>query len=284
MAYLKIDYFSEVLNRAMQMGVILPEQEETVPQLSGLRNIPFQADRKLPVLYILHGLTDNYSTWLRNTSIERYASEKGIAVVLPDGYMGFYTNMCHGYNYFDYLSKEIPKVVHEFLPCLSTRREDTFAAGNSMGAYGALKWALACPEQIFSVGLFSGSFNIGMDILNDNMHFPLSYWNDVFGDIKNYTGSENDLSASAKAAKANEKIKSDVYMWTGESDWLLYSNRLMKDELLSDGFHVIYRETQGDHSWSDWDREILNYMDWIEQRRTAAENTGKNNERQGNDG
>lgn len=265
MAYLKIDYFSEVLNRAMQMGVILPEQDETDPQLSGLRNIPFQADRKLPVLYILHGLTDNYSTWTRNTSIERYAAERGMAIVLPEGYLGFYTNMQHGYNYFDYLSKEIPAVVHEFLPCLSQKRADTFVAGNSMGAYGALKWALACPEQIAGVGLFSGSFNIGMDILNDHMHFPLQYWSDVFGNMKEYQGSENDLVTSAKAAKLNVKLKPDIYMWTGENDWLLYSNRLMKDELIKDGFHVVYRESQGNHAWSDWDREIANYMDWIKQ-------------------
>lgn len=263
MAYLKIDYFSEILNRAVQMGVILPEQDQTNEQLQGYKNIPFRKDARLPVLYLLHGLTDNYSTWLRNTSIERYASERGIAVVMPEGYLGHYTDMAYGYDYGEYLTKEIPQVVQEFLPCISTERKDTFAAGNSMGGYGALKWALACPEQFSSVALFSGAMYMGIDVLNDPLHFPVRYWTDVFGDFRQFQGSRNDLAACARRAMGQGQNTTSIYMWIGIDDWLLRSNRQLKDELQRDGFPVIYNETLGGHTWADWDREIKRYLDWV---------------------
>ena len=43
-----------------------------------------------PVLYLLHGLSDDQSGWMRRTSIERYAISHGIAVVMPCGGRSFY--------------------------------------------------------------------------------------------------------------------------------------------------------------------------------------------------
>ena len=40
-------------------------------------------DARHPTLYLLHGLSDDHSTWMRRTSIERYATELGLAVVMP---------------------------------------------------------------------------------------------------------------------------------------------------------------------------------------------------------
>lgn len=262
MAYLKIDFFSEVLNRAMQMGVILPEADITDERLQGYKNIPFSGQEKLPVLYLLHGLTDNYTTWLRNTSIERYASERGIAVILPEGYLGFYTDMYHGYSYYTYLTEELPAIVRKALPCISRRREDTFVAGNSMGAYGALMWSVRHPESIACAGLFSGSYHINIEVLNNKMGFPVRYWEDVFGEIKSFVGSNNDPEIAVEQHR-NDNNKPRIYMWTGNKDWLLYSSRRMSEKLLKNGYDVLYRETDGDHSWADWDAQIVEYLNWL---------------------
>ncbi len=45
-----------------------------------------------PVLYLLHGLSDNHTAWTRRTSIERYVAGLPLIVVMPDGGRGWYTN------------------------------------------------------------------------------------------------------------------------------------------------------------------------------------------------
>ena len=70
MALININYGSDTMNKYMALNVILPADD-----------FGMMADGKFPVLYLLHGYTDDYTKWLRLTSIERYANELGIALV-----------------------------------------------------------------------------------------------------------------------------------------------------------------------------------------------------------
>ncbi|MDE5801608.1 MAG: hypothetical protein K2I22_01670 [Lachnospiraceae bacterium] len=40
-------------------------------------------------------------------------------------------------NYFTFVSEELPAICRDFFPNMSDKREDTLAAGLSMGGYGA---------------------------------------------------------------------------------------------------------------------------------------------------
>lgn len=64
----------------------------------------------------LHGLSDNYSIWARRTSIERYAQDRGICVVMPDGARSFYTDMKYGGKYYTYIAKELPQIIRSVFP------------------------------------------------------------------------------------------------------------------------------------------------------------------------
>ncbi len=79
MALLNCDFFSEVLEVGTSMTVVLPQSTES--QI-GCPPPPRTAD-EFPVLYLLHGLSDDHSAWSRYTSIERYAAAAGLAVVMP---------------------------------------------------------------------------------------------------------------------------------------------------------------------------------------------------------
>ena len=128
MALIHVDFFSEVLGMSSQLDVILPQKTH------GEIGIASAAKKeKYPVLYLLHGMTDNQSTWQRNTSIERYAAEKGIAVVMPCCHLGWYTDMKYGFRYFTYISQEVPDVCRKFFPCISDLREDNFCRGKFHG-------------------------------------------------------------------------------------------------------------------------------------------------------
>ena len=99
MAYITCHFFSEVLSVSTSMTVILPER--TTSQI-GQKNV--RSKDKVPVLYLLHGFSDDHTIWTRRTSIERYAAEYGIAVVMPQVDHSFYSDMKYGRKYWTFLS------------------------------------------------------------------------------------------------------------------------------------------------------------------------------------
>ena len=76
MSLLHVEYTSRLLRKAMGMDVLLP----LAPPPSGGR---------YPVLYLLHGLSDNHTAWRRYTALERHLSPLPLIVVLPDGKRSF---------------------------------------------------------------------------------------------------------------------------------------------------------------------------------------------------
>ena len=78
MAHFTCNFISYVLNRAVDVDVIIPGVTSTEAGEPGVTHKPRW---KYPVLYLLHGYCNDYSTWERYTSIERYAEERRIAVV-----------------------------------------------------------------------------------------------------------------------------------------------------------------------------------------------------------
>ena len=160
MAFLQIQFFSDVLNVASTVNVILPEANQGI-------GIKAAENAELPkVLYLLHGYSDDHSIWMRRTSIERYASRYRLAVVMPAVNHSFYTNEAQGEKYFDYVSQELPETVRTFFR-VSSAPEDTYVAGLSMGGYGALKLALTYPERFRAAGSFSGVVDIAGRYVRD---------------------------------------------------------------------------------------------------------------------
>lgn len=141
MALIQCDFHSDVLGMASSMNVILPQQSTTQIGMAG-----GTSKTQYPVLYLLHGLSDDHSIWGRRTSIERYVAGMNLAVVMPNVHRSFYADMKNGGRYWEFISEELLQIVKSFFP-VSSRREDTFAAGLSMGGYGAFKLALRCPEN-----------------------------------------------------------------------------------------------------------------------------------------
>src|SRR6478752_8532516 len=133
MALMRCDFFSEVLGLSTSMTVILPQSTSGQIGMTGT-----ERDGPPPVLYLLHGLSDDDTTWLRRTSIERYVAPLGLAVVMPQVHRSFYTDEAYGGRFWTFVSEELPALVSELFR-VSTAREDTFVAGLSMGGYGALK-------------------------------------------------------------------------------------------------------------------------------------------------
>jgi len=253
MAFLQCDFFSEVLGLSCSMNVILPQQ--TNNQI-GMES---RADgKKHPTLYLLHGLSDDHTTWMRRTSIERYAAPLGLAVVMPAVHRSFYTDMARGYRYWTFISEELPAICRSFFP-LSDKREDNFVAGLSMGGYGAFKLALACPDKFAAGASLSGA--VGTGVLNDTKDTP--EFENIFGDLDQIKGSRNDLFHLAEQVSKSDGPKPKLFQCVGTEDFLYQENVEFKEYLERLGLDLTYEEGPGTHEWGYWNKMIQKVLAWL---------------------
>ena len=258
MALLHVDFFAESLGMCAEMDVILPEETRALIGMGGS-----SAEGKYPTLYLLHGMSDDHTIWQRRTSIERYVSDLGLAVVMPSTHLGWYTDMYRGHKYWTYISQELPRICRTFFPNMSDRREDTFAAGLSMGGYGALKCGLCAPETFGKVASLSGGVDAAAICENVNVG-ESTLWEDIFGPKDQVRGSFNDLFAQAERLAAGDGPKPDIYMWCGTEDFLYQQNTAMRDHLTKLGYNLTYEESPGDHQWKYWDEKIQTVLKWLD--------------------
>ena len=258
MALLRCDYFSDVLEMGTSMTVVLPQA--TTSQI-GVSGAPATAaDDAPPVLYLLHGLSDDASAWTRYTSIERYVEALGLAVVMPQVQRSFYLDQAHGGRYWQHLTEEVPAVVDSFFR-LSRRRERTFVAGLSMGGYGAVKWALQHPERFAAAASLSGA----LDLAGRQRRGDLSpdVEDAVLGG-RDIQGSDDDLLALlARRGGAALPELPVLYVCCGEQDELLDESRTFVDAARQAGIAVTSDVEPGAHEWGYWDHKIQDVLAWL---------------------
>jgi len=243
LALLHVDFFSDALGMCAEMDVILPERARGQIGMNGVAS-----NEKYPTLYLLHGMSDDHTIWQRRTSIERYVSDLGLAVVMPSTHLGWYTDMYRGHKYWTYISQELPAICRSFFPNMSDKREDTFAAGLSMGGYGAMKCGLCAPETFSKVASLSGGLDAASICENNKVQVDNTLWEDIFGPADKVRGSLfNIIGARVYDARVldlflsecgkHKSIRGDVY--TGACSLLTDGINMGRDTgALTDGRHA----------------------------------------------
>ncbi|WP_040950019.1 alpha/beta hydrolase [Gorillibacterium massiliense] len=256
MALIHCDFFSEALGLSSSMYVILPQT--TTGQI-GMDSV--RTKEKLPTLYLLHGLSDDHSIWLRRTSIERYVSELGIAVVMPAVGRSFYADMENGLRYWTFISEELPAIARSFFP-LSEAREDNFTAGLSMGGYGAFKLALSHPDRFAAGASLSGAVDMLQHFRIDSPLSPKE-WLNIFGSEEVFSGGPNDLFHLAEEVARREGAKPKLFQCCGTEDFLYEDNQHFLKHARSLNLDLVYEEEPGTHNWEYWDMKIQRVLEWL---------------------
>jgi S-formylglutathione hydrolase FrmB len=253
MALVRCDFFSDVLEVGTSMTVLLPQVSEEQIGVTAPRS---SAGDGFPVLYLLHGLSDDCTAWLRYTSIERYAGEHGVAVVMPQVQRSFYADEAHGSRFWTHLSEELPEVVGSFFR-VSPRREDTFVAGLSMGGYGALKWALHQPQRFAAAASLSGALDVRTLLPERQEIFQRVFDGRITAD--------DDLFALLGRHAAADLPR--LYVGCGTEDHLVEGSRRFIEAAQRAGVDVRTDWRPGEHEWSVWDAMISDVLAWLPLRR-----------------
>lgn len=208
----------------------------------------------LPVVYLLHGLSDNCSCWQRRVPVERYAVRHRVVVVMPEIQRSWYTDMALGLSYFTYIHKELPEFCARWLG-VSLRREQNYVMGLSMGGYGAFKCALTQPFRYAGAASFSGS--LSMERRQKKMQEdPASFreWRAVTGSDTEL-GAVVDLFELTREAAARPDLPA-LYQTCGTEDFLYECNQQYRACLDELGIAHRYEEWAGDHSWEFWQQSL----------------------------
>ena len=260
MALLRCDVQSEVLNMATTLTVVLPQDLQT----------PFSPDPvepapPPPVLYLLHGNGDDASGWTRNTAVERYAAPLGLAIVVPQVGRSFYADQVRGQRYWTYLSQELPYLVQAMFR-VSTRREDTFVAGLSVGGYGAMRWALSEPERFAAVASLSGVLDIAQVRRARELHREPAL-EAAFGD-GDLSGTDVDVLHLLAEAARSERALPAMYVACGTHDSLHDASVRFVAAAAALGVDIHSNFGPGGHEWAYWDKEIRSVLEWLPLART----------------
>lgn len=259
MAFFECRFFSETLRLSTAMSVILPQQTSAAQiGVAGEAR-----SERFPVLYLLHGLSDDHSIWSRRTSLERYVAGTGLAVVMPEVHRSFYCDLAYGGDYWTYISEELPEICRQFFP-IDVARESTFACGFSMGGYGAFKLGLACPEQFSAVASLSGALDMGCRMKHgDTGSIPQKEILATLGESMDVEGTSNDLFYLVDQAKQADQTMPQFLQHCGTDDFLYPDNQRFRQYMEGSSWSYEYEEIPGSHNWDYVDGAIQRVIEWL---------------------
>ncbi|WOO86471.1 alpha/beta hydrolase-fold protein [Mollicutes bacterium LVI A0039] len=249
MSTIRVNILSNELDRAVNISVILPIENE-MPK-DGYKT-----------LYLLNGYTGDDLDWIHETRVKRIALEHNLAVIMPAGENSFYIdNPRARRNYAKFIGVELVEVMRKMFP-LSTKREDTFIAGLSMGGYGALINGLKYHQTFSKIGTFS------LALLNEIYYSHRTDENErqficqTFGvDVEEIINTDMDPRYLIRKFKGSLP---KIYMACGSDDYALGGNEKIHKVL--EEYNVIhdYIIEPGDHDWDFWSSHIEKFITWLE--------------------
>lgn len=265
MALVQCNYYSQALLGYTRINLFLPTPDAGVYEAGKEAENIFLSGGKYRVLYLLHGMCNDYSECLRKSGIERYAEAAQIAVVMPDGENGFYANTAYGRKYETYIAQELPLFITKMFP-VSDRREDICIGGFSMGGYGALRLGLKYSDTFGKVIALSGSHDL-TKLPPRNFHLqkycPV-HWEFVNGpEYDKIAGSDLDTYAVAEEKVKEGAALPDIFLSCGTGDFLYQAHRLTLEKLSSLGIAYTAEEGPGYHNWDYWDPALKRGIDWL---------------------
>lgn len=220
MAIAHVNYFNNALVKEVAFYALLPDRQD--------KPGPY------PVYYLLHGLSDDYTAWLRWTSIERYVRDKPLIVVLVDGDRCWYSDISGGPQYEKALVADLVPYVDRIFPTIADRTGRVIG-GLSMGGYGAMKLALKYPDLFCSVASHSGAYS--SERMKDLNLPPID-------------------NPFLLAENIDRSIVPAIRFDCGVDDFLIEHNREFHAHLDKLGIAHEYEEFPGAHSWDYWDVHV----------------------------
>ena len=254
---------SKILNKEVRYTIYLPFDYES-------------SNRYYPVVYLLHGYTDNDMGWIQfgeaNMIADEAIANRGIPpmiLVMPDGGVSWYiNNYDNSVRYEDFFFQEFIPYIEKTYRIRSEKRYRGIA-GLSMGGFGTLVYSLKHPDMFsgcaaFSPAVYTEEEYINMDDEKWERENSILYGKNLSGKnrITPLLLSYNPLQIIKTADK--EKIKTvNIYIDCGDDDFLYKGNSALHVLLRDLSIPHEYSVRNGGHQWSYWRSGLLDGLKFI---------------------
>lgn len=235
---------SASLGREMTYRIILPADYET-------------AQKRYPVLYLLHGLYGHYVDWESRTHLDDYVAGMPLIIAMPEGDDSWYTNSVSEpqEKWEDYIVKDFIPHIDKTYRTIQTRHARAIA-GLSMGGYGAMKLAFKYPWLFVFAGSMSGALDVTR---NDQTHWlgakQQARIESIYGPAGTPARADNDPYSLAEKLDKPDGLP---FLWIacGTADPWIGANHQVIDLLVKKKVPHFYEESAGEHNWQFWDEHL----------------------------
>ncbi|MFW5762133.1 MAG: alpha/beta hydrolase [Cyclobacteriaceae bacterium] len=256
---------SKILGTTVNYSIYLPPDYAT-------------STRSYPVVYLLHGYTDNETAWVQfgevNAAADRGIENGDVApaiIVMPDGGVTFYINDYAGKVRWEdmFIEEFIPDIESKYR--IRSKKEFRGISGLSMGGYGSTILAMRHPDMFAACAAFSSAYRSEEEVLemsqqNYNRMYANLFGPDLTGEdrLTDHWKSYNTLH-QAENMPVEELNKVRWYIDCGDDDFLYKGNSMMHIILKEREVNHEYRVRDGAHNWEYWRTGIYAGLKFISQ-------------------
>lgn len=257
--YDQLTYDSKILGMKRKYAVYLPADYAT-------------SEREYPVLYLLHGASDNQAGWIQYGEIKHIADEAikngtatAMIIVMPDadtGVMGYFNAANGKWNYEDHFFEEFMPYIDATYRTKKTKRFRAIA-GLSMGGGGSFVYALNKPELFSSacpLSAYAGPLTIAE--LKDRWFTLPMVKESTEVQLGEYYSKYAVVDLVKKATDQNLK-SIRWYIDCGDDDYLFEGNSLIHIELKKRNIPHEFRIRDGAHNWTYWRTAMPNVLSFV---------------------
>lgn len=244
---------SSTLGKDVEYSIYLPADYE-------------RSNRSYPVLYLLHGYTDDETGWtqfgeahLIGDKLMQSGEVAPMIIVMPDGGVSFYINSYDGKtNYEDFFIKEFIPHIEATYRARPTKQYRA-VAGLSMGGYGTLIMATKHPDMFAAAAPLSSGVFTDEEIINAQDRT----WKEVLGELygkKDLVGknrltdhyNKNSILKIIETGNTEELKKVRYYIDCGDKDFLIKGNMALHGVMIDKKIPHEFRVREGIHNWTYW--------------------------------
>lgn len=231
-----VNTFSASMRKTIKAVVITPDN--------------YASAQALPVVYLLHGYSGNYSDWaIKAKGFEKVVDQYQIIIVCPDGNNSWYWDspVDSNYKYETYVSKELVNWIDGKYKTIKDRKGRGIT-GLSMGGHGALYLAFKHQDVFGVAGSMSGGVDIRPFPNNWDMALRLGRYSDRPDNWEKYT-----VINMLHLLRPNSL---SLLIDCGTEDFFYKVNESLHQELLYRNIPHDYITRPGAHNWNYWQNAI----------------------------
>ncbi len=254
-------FASKILNREVAYSIYLPEDYGV-------------SERMYPVLYLLHGWSDNETSWLQMGHVKTIADNaiaSGCAtemiIVMPDAGETWYVDSYDGKERYEQMFFE------ELIPYIESTyrarpdRQYRAIAGLSMGGYGSFLYSLHHPDYFTACAPLSAAIYTDEMMEKSKGNVRGKLFDKLYGP-GNLTEHWYKNSVLHLLENLPDDRRPDIYYYIdcGDEDTLLHGNNLIHELMQKKGIRHEFRVRDGGHTWTYWRTALPEVMRFVSAR------------------